>query len=318
VQIPTSGDRDEFVDLAKLGETVRADLLIDDDQPADDSAWLVRESSWPRLEVRTPLAAHVQRMVDVYAKQRRPADGSKRLVIASTISELPSGDTGVVVARTSGDSSESKLPTPPEVTNHLLARGVSWSDVGTPAIATEELPAGWTPIVRSGGKVWVAVREQPIRGVWVGFDTSLWSRFSDFVVFWANVFNWAGSGAGRFAAYPVGSLEEEQWTPVELARFVAEPQQGLWPGLYRRGDGVLRAINAPDVPIPPARDTGWRDRLSKFAAERGQAGAGQFELAPVGLLAALVCLGLAAVLWKRRRVVGVELGGSQVAQTPAA
>jgi hypothetical protein len=318
VQIPTAGERDEFIDIAKLDATVRADLLNDDDLPADDSAWLVRESSWPRLETRVPPAAHVQRMVDVYAKQRPPTDASKRLVIVSTIAELPGGDPGVVAPRTSGDSTDARLPSPLEVSSHPVTRGVNWADVGTPALATEELPAGWTPIVRGGGKVWVAAREQPIRAVWIGFDTSFWSRSSDFVIFWANVFNWAGSGAERFAAYPVGSLEEGQWTPVELARSVAEPQAGLWPGLYRRNDGMLRAVNAPDVPIPPARDTGWRDRLATLAANHGRAGPAGFELAPGLLLAALAGLGVAAMLWKRRRAVGIASGGSRVAQTPSA
>jgi hypothetical protein len=113
--------------------------------------------------------------------------------------------------------------------------------------------------------------------------------------------NWAGAGGERFASHPVGSLEG-QWTAVELAKSVAPPEPMLWPGLYRRADGALRALHAPDVPIPAVRPTDWRERLSRLR----ETARGQFQLAPVFAAGSLACVALAALLWKggKRREFG--------------
>jgi hypothetical protein len=145
--------------------------------------------------------------------------------------------------------------------------------------------------------VWVAVRDEPIRIVWVGFDADAFGRSTAFVVFWANVLNWAGEGGERFASYPVGSLEADvDWTPVELAGSPAPPEPKLWPGLYRRADGTLRALNAPDVPLPPVGETDWRERIARIA----EGVDGRSDVSPAFILAALACLAGAAGLWKRK------------------
>jgi hypothetical protein len=133
--------------------------------------------------------------------------------------------------------------------------------------------------------------------VWVGFDTSAWATSSEFVVFWANVFNWAGAGGERFASYPVGTPMEGEWTPVELAGSPAPPEPKLWPGLYRRADGMLRALHAPDVPIPSPAPSDWRERLARLGEDdRG----GRFDLGPPLACVAICCLFGAAMAWKRR------------------
>jgi hypothetical protein len=187
----------------------------------------------------------------------------------------------------------------PVIADHPVTKGVTWADVGRPALASETLPAGWTPLVSVSGKAWVAAREQPSRAVWVGFDTSEWAQSPAFVVFWGNVLNWVGAGGERFAAYPVGSLDDADWKPVELAGLLpgtAPPEPKLWPGLYQRSDGTLRAINAPDVPIPPPpAKADWQERLAAVAKQ-----ARQVDLAAALAAAALICLVLAAWTWKRK------------------
>jgi hypothetical protein len=299
VQIPESGERDEFVGLAKLGASVRADLLVDDDLPADDTAWLAREASWPRIEARQPLPAHLQRMVDVYRKERPPGAASRRVAIVPSAGELPNEGPAVVVPRLT-EAVTTGPATQPVIGDHPLTRGVTWTDVGRPAVSTDAPPAGWTPVVSDGGRVWVAAREQPVRAVWVGFDSSEWARSPAFVVFWANVFNWAGAGGDQFSAYPVGSLDDAAWKPVELAGLAAgwaRPEPKLWPGLYQRSDGLIRAINAPDLPIPPPPAAGgdWQERLAVSSRD-----ARQVELTPMLAAAAVACLALAAWTWKRR------------------
>jgi hypothetical protein len=300
VALSPDRETDAFIDLSVIGQTIKAELLVEDDQPADDTAWLVREASWPRLEPRAPMSLHVQRMIDVFARQRPPGESSGRVVLVRSAEGLPAdAPAAVVVAPVQlRDNAAGGVVGTLEAVDHPINRGVNWADAGMPDTAPGGPPAGWTPVVSAGGKVWVAVRNEPIRAVWVGFDSGPWSRSSAFVVFWANVFNWAGAGGERFASYPVGSLEGD-WQAVELAGSATPPQPMLWPGLYRRAsDGVVRALHAPDVPIAldvPSQ-TDWRERLSRLIAEAG----GRTELTPGLALAALVCLALAAWTWKRR------------------
>lgn len=295
VDLPPDAETDAFIDLPQLGDFLKAELIVSDDHRADDTAWLAREASWPRLEARAPLPAHVQRMVEVYARQRPVGEASRRVVIVRDTRDLPAGEAGVVLAPVAGAAATRSDSAPPDVNDHPITRGVTWADVGVPAVAGDGPPAGWTPVVSAAGKVWVAVREQPIRAVWIRFETADWARSAEFVVFWANVFSWAGAGGERFVSHPVGSLEGG-WQEVELAGSFVAPEPGLWPGLYRRADGTLRALHAPDVPFPTPRETNWRARLDQLARD----GSARLELAPAVALLAVACLLLAAAAWKPR------------------
>lgn len=297
VELRADRDTDVFIDLPRLGDFLKAELRVDDDAPADDAAWLVREASWPRLEPRAPLPAHIQRMVEVYARSRPPGDASRRVILAGDAGALPPGEPGVVVAPVAGGGAgRAARLAEPTVREHPITTGVTWADVGSPALVPGGPPNGWAPVVSSGANVWVAVREQPVRAVWIGFETADWARSAEFVVFWANVFNWAGAGGERFASYPVATLEGD-WEAVELAEALVPPEHGLWPGLYRRADGTLRALHAPHVPFPAPRQTDWRDRLARLARDAQ----GRLALAPGLSLLGLICLLLAMLLWKPRR-----------------
>ena len=108
-------------------------------------------------------------------------------------------------------------------------------------------PAGWDAVVSIDRRPAVAVRESPARRVWVGLEADEWPRTPEYVVFWANVFDWLGAGEVTFRSHPVALLEG-RWDVVDLAGGMggdtgaascAEP--GLWPGVYRRReDGALR------------------------------------------------------------------------------
>jgi hypothetical protein len=293
VSLSFNSEHEEFFDFAKLNQTIRAELLLDDDQPGDNTAWLVREASWPRVESRVPLPSHLQRMLDVYGRQRPPGANSKKLVSVPSPADVPNETPAVILPPASGNIST----TPPtEIADHPIMHGVSFSELRNTSIASTPPPPGWKPILSTNGKVLIAAGETPNRTVWVGFDSTDWAKSTDFVVFWANVFNWGGAGGEVFASHPVGSLEGD-WTPVENAGSVSPPERLLWPGVYRRNDGTLRAINAPDVPTPAPRDTHWRERLKRLEKQLGQV-----DLSPWLALAALVCLCGSALLWKRRPV----------------
>jgi hypothetical protein len=293
-----SGEHDEFIDLPQFGQTIKAELVVDDDQPADDTAWLVREASWPRIEPRVPLPPALQRMVEVYRRGRPPSDLSRSLVIVSEPGDLSADRIGVVVPNEIATQAAAQGM---QLKDHPVTTNLTWLDVGTPGLAKQSSPADWTPIVTAEGKTWVAVREAPVRAVWVGFDTSAWATSPEFVVFWANVFNWVGEGVERFASYPVGTHLEGQWTPVELAESVTSPEPLRWPGLQRRSDGMLRALHAPDVPFPMPVASNWRERMEKLRGDPS----GHVEFAPWLSSLAVVCMAGAAATWKRREA-GVQ------------
>jgi hypothetical protein len=293
IMLPDQAEHDMFVNLPKFGQTIKAELTIDGITSPGGVAWLVRESSWPRIESRIALPAAFQRMVEVYRRQRPAGDGSSRLIIVNSVNDLPGGEPGVVLPATESRSrADAGLL---KVADHPIAKDINWANVKGPSVASSGA-VGWMPVVSKDAEVWVAVRQQPTRAVWVGFDSSDWTRSSDFVVFWANVFNWAGAGGEQFASHGVGSLEGE-WSPVELAPSAAPPEPLLWPGLYRRSDGVVRAVHPPNVKTSlDSSRPDWRERLA--AAER--ATNGQHAAGPLVALMSLLCVGGSGILWKRK------------------
>jgi hypothetical protein len=284
IELPPRGaTRDYFVNPSRLGAMISARILAQDDVPANDQAWLVREGSAPRIEVRTPVSPELQRLIDAYQRARPAVDESARLVVASRATDLPANVPGVVVEH--GDQTVASDHA--AVASHPLTEHVDWEHVPAPLRIAGEPPAGWTPVVKLGGRVAVAVAPDPARQVWVGFDAPSWLTTPDFVVFWTNVFDWTG-GAGRaWIARPLND-----WSP-EWKAGDAAATSGSWPGVYRRSDGALRAFNAPDVIFPPPPRTDWRSRMSRL--ERTST---QLDLSRLLLVLATAAMTIAAFAWQ--------------------
>jgi hypothetical protein len=248
VRLPARGQTaDYFVSLPHLAQTIEATLEVDDDQPADNRAWLVRQRSWPRVVIRASLVPELQRVVEIYQKTRPPADDSSLLQITTEVSETPSAGPAIIVPRA---DSELSITAPFEVTEHPVTEHVNWSTLSGKIRAAGKPPDGWIPLLRSGPTVLLAARPDPPRQLWVGFDSTQWPRTPDFVIFWTGAIDWAGQGAGE--SYAADSLDHwsARWAPTESA---AGHAPGTWPGIYRRHDGAIRAFNAPDV-IGQVRD----------------------------------------------------------------
>lgn len=281
IELPPRGEtRDYFLALPPGADLIHVALQVEDDLSADNEAWLVRQPAWPRIEARAPLPAELARMIDVYASHRPPADQAQRIVIARTPADL--GDSpGVVV-----EVGAPQIGSPLVVVDHPIVANVRFGP--TASIKPPPAEDGWTPLVFDEDHVYVAAREQPARQVRVNFDTSELAQRADFVVFWTNVFDFFAQGDGEFAGEPVKQLGGE-WTPVNPA-----PGE-LWPGIYRRSDGALRAMNALDVRVDAPIDR-------KPAESRaGPAQTGARNISAWILVAALICLLAAALAWPRRR-----------------
>ena len=307
VDLPGGGQtQDYFVDFDPAEEALGVSLVRDrpgapdarDDFAGDDDAWLVREGNVPRIEPRGFVPPALRRMIEVYAAARPPTATSPLAVV--TAAALPPGTAGIVLADARGGAA----PADPQVVPHPVTAGTRWS-FAEPLRLAAGPAAGWTPVVTLDGRVAVAVRDDPARQVWVGIGSDEWPRSAEYVVFWANVFDWLGGGDVRYVSHPVGRLGGG-WVALELAgsarpatRPITPVEPGLWPGLYRRTeDGALRAVNAGDVrfPDPPAGDDG-RERLAGVLD--GHARGAARPVSAAVLLAAGACAALAAGLWKR-------------------
>jgi hypothetical protein len=299
VQLPASnGEQNYFLDLpptTKLDNLIKAELLVDeaDDLPADNVAWLVRESAWPIIEPQIPLRAELQRMVELYARHRPVSEGSKRVVIVGK-SEVPINEPLIVLDSAISAPSSNEI----KISKHPVTSGLSNGEISLKGIKIAAEPRGpdWASVVSVGGRTAVAVRTAFASQVWVGFESDDFSQCPDFVIFWANIFNWVGGGAEKYAAYPTGQLGSG-WSVLDGAK--ERTDSGFWPGLYRSGEHLTRAINAPSVTLTPVQATDWvRElaNLSFIAINRNGSG----ELAGGMIAAALGMLALAAATWVRR------------------
>lgn len=267
--LPNRGEeRNYFVDVPKLGDTIAASLDVQDDLPADDRAWLVRSSAWPAIEPRVPLSKADQRMIDVYARHRPPAANSPRVIITNDVARLAEGDRAIILAP-GADIQRSSGPL--LVKDHPITQDVDWQKMeitgATPA------PDEWDPLVTVDGQAIVAVRTEPARQVWIGFDLDAWAAKPQFVIFWTNVVDWVGQGEEHFTSEPVEDLNP--------------------PGIRVDAGGARHAANAfaERVTPSPAQNV---DFVSD-SAPRGK------PLSPAMASGAAMAVCLAAAAWPRAR-----------------
>ncbi|HWE02717.1 MAG TPA: hypothetical protein VG326_09935 [Tepidisphaeraceae bacterium] len=301
VDLPGRGERrDFFLDPARFGDVVEVAVDATDDLPADNRAWLVREGSYPKLEPRTALSPELRRMIDVYARTRPPTPSSQTVAIVAAEGDLPSQIPAVIVAPATGQTARGSVTARADP----IAANVDWAAFPRQVEVAGMAPKGWTPAVSVGDRAIVAYRRDPIPQAWVGFDApAAWSATPDFVIFWANIFAWAGQGRERFASYPLTAIDAS-WKRVDAA-VIPSAAPDTWPGLYQRSDGVMRAFNAPasaesDEVATTTAD--WRQRL--LASEPTTPST--IDATSFALVLATACMFTAAATWKRRVAAGTS------------
>ncbi|MCY2952782.1 MAG: hypothetical protein NTU53_12540 [Planctomycetota bacterium] len=302
VELPATGERDYFFDVPTLGRAIRVELDVDDDLPADNRAFLVREEAWPIIEPRVAMPPELGRMIGLYSRLRPAAEGSRHVAIVGRSDALPTNDPAAVLAEGSEALPTSRPVQQVRAIDHAVTRSISdW-----PAAMVAELPSDptWTAVVSAGGRVLVAVRETPVRQVWVGFSAPQWPSMPDFVIFWTNVFNWLGQGSEAFAAHPIGALPNG-WRRVQPADAPAGVQAGLWPGVYGNSDGAMRAVNAEQVQINAPPQTDWRQALHRIGGDRDD-GRRAYPLAAALILAAMAIIAVSALTWRRSFIWSIQ------------
>lgn len=290
---PRDGERDYFFELPDSADVVEVSIAGNGDaMPADDRAWLVRRFSWPVMESRGNLPDAMRQMIRAYAKSRRSDGGSKSIGVATVSSDVDSGGSQVLLG-----AAGTQLPLDAReliVTDHAITRSVDWASLGDAVSVAGEPPVGFTPLVKLGERVLVAIEHDPVRKTWVGFDSANWAKTPAYVVFWTNVFDWTGEGGEEFASETVHQLPAE-WKVQSPTTVPSGAAAGLWPGLYTDARGNVRAINPADVRVGPAIGSDGRARLESLRVKTG----GQRNVSEAFTLAAMACLIVAAIAWPR-------------------
>ncbi len=251
---PRDGEQNYFIDLPSLADVVEVKMQAGDELPIDNVAWLVRRQAWPKIEAIDPLPAEVGRMVDVYQKNRPPAGNSTRVVVANDAAHLPAGAPGIAIMN--GGSAAPVAPKELAIVPHELTRDIDWNALAPSAVTTHVPVGDWTPLVRAGDRVLLAIREQPHQA-FVALDTTSAARSAQFVVLFGKLFDWAGQGGDVYATDPVHNLGDE-WKLIATDPS-AERYDPPLPGVYRRSDGALLAMSAIDVRFPRFPGSSRRD-----------------------------------------------------------
>ncbi len=282
VKLPaTGGSVDVFVDVRSFGTAVTAAV---DDGVADGRASLVQQGSSIEIEAAAGVPTAVGRMAEVFNSGVQ--DGPRSRAVVSD-RPLPVNQAGVWVAN-GGAAIEAESITA-RVTSHPVTDGVvDWiGEGGTP-------PPGFVPLVLRGARALAAVREGPPRQVWVDVDVAKTSASVDWVVLLANAFRWVGGDDRHYTSEPPRRLDDG-WQRVDGGPAPAGVEPGLWPGVYRSGDGQTIAINAAHGPTATFKATEATTAPLGVVTPEGR------PFGDVFAIGAIACLGVGAAVWPGRR-----------------
>jgi hypothetical protein len=262
------GEAKFFVDLPALDASAVAEIEVTDDIAVDNIAHAKRQKNFPTIEIRSPAAAEVRRVVEAYSKARPAGEGSK--VIAIVAEDAIPGDVPVAIVASESSAGEAG---PVTVAAHPVSAGVDWTDARPQAAGAPPVEGGqaWRAVVSVGGRPAVAVRESPQRQVWIGFDAPDFARTPEFVIFWTNVFDWLAGGGGETGeAGDAG----RHWASTVV----------------------------PPVRITPPSSTDWRSKLATLKPAHRR----RTDVTSAVVLLSVICLILAAVAWPRRSLTPIS------------
>jgi hypothetical protein len=281
-EVAIANAQDAFFDLPSLDPTITVELdsLAFGGSQSDPwhTAYLVRQSAGIRLSGLGNLPASVQHLAEVYSKHR-PASVDARDVFISDHSLLET-QPGIWIEATE----DSTVTAPVTVAPHAVTRDVrTWPLPPSNATA----PAGFAPLVSIGDHPIVAVRDSPVRQIWIRADFSNWEKMPDFVIFFANVLDWIAGTHQAFSSIAPRMLGSD-W------KSAADFSAGSWPGIYRSESGQMLAVNAgayPSVSSPIEKKS--------IAIERLKTTEHTHSLSSFFVFAALLCLCIATAVWPR-------------------
>src|SRR6185437_863002 len=291
VDLPPRGQRASyFFDSKNLGDRIEASF-VNGGAPASNHAWLVREGSYPKIQIETTLDPAIQRMIDVYSRNRPPTTGAQTVRVCGSLHELPDDGTCIVSPSRESVPFQSLSFASHPILEHVDPRSIPANGL----TISQTAPAGWTPLISMGDRILAAYRTEPHRAIWIGFDSPAWERTPDFVIFWANLLDWVGSGGQGYVSHLLTDVNSA-WQKISPTGLSPAPLSGQWPGLYKNpNDGQIVAVNAPVIEAKPFADNKWPTQLSAVLAD----GPHGFNLTRV-LLGLALLFGLSAILTVNR------------------
>jgi hypothetical protein len=239
------GSMSYFIDLPDVADVVHAKILVDDDISADNQAWGVRAGNTAQLQALTSVSPAISRMMDVYTRHQKVTDRSVRVGVVESFFSLPQHMPGVAFSRAGeGELIDAKTSSLQVAFDHPLTRGIDWPALLADGRASGLPGSDWRVLVSVGEQVLLAVRESPVRQVWVGYNADDFASRADFVVMSARIFDWLAGHASTtntlndaFGASPLPGLKSEYEQLV-----VSDTHMIQSPGLYRDAGSVLRAV----------------------------------------------------------------------------
>ena len=225
ISLPPRGrEANVFVDLPQLAHRVELSLDVGDEIAQDNRAVLERRIPPPRVEVRGDVPPEVRRVMEAYSRARPPAGEGGR-VVAAPASE---GEAGVMVASASG--SAPRVPGDVRVVAHPVTANLDITKTLMSVSSASPPGLGWTTLVAVEGKPIVAVRESPVRQVWIGFESPELAVTPAFVVLWTNVIDWVGeSDVSSFVATVMTAPTGSATPPAADAPASERPDKELAP-----------------------------------------------------------------------------------------
>ena len=297
IELP-QGDhqRDFFFEPERIGNVISANIEPEGQLPAEQVAWVVRESDGPAIDLTFPSPA-LARLARIYS-DLHPAGGSSRrvrVVSSETPAVLPEESQVIVTPATSPRWVHATRVVPHPITDAVR----DWPALDLPA--GDARPLGdWDVLVWAGEQPLLAARQVgAARQIWTCIDPSGWDNRAEFVAFWAAALDWAGGADLHGDSYVTHALESYTpgWRLISPAP--AGVAAGTWPGLYRNSSGALRAFHADrsehkQVGSPFEKEL--RTLLLRVSSHSSANRSG--DLGSVAfLVAALLLLG-AAVTWR--------------------
>lgn len=210
LDLPPIGQvRDYFIDRESLTSPLTLQLVATDGVRAH-SITLTRSPANTQVRMEMNASPAMQRVVEVYQLIRQPQPNQPGIVLRDSASVSPNV-AAVILAPTAPPVGNVSIRTE----SHPITSVVDWYRVATEGIGIAPPPLGdWRTIAWAGDKPILAIRESPARQVWVGFGSDTFPREADFVIFWSNVFDWAGGGTDRFIAS--GTFASPVLTPPKV------------------------------------------------------------------------------------------------------
>jgi hypothetical protein len=222
VALPARGEkRNYFLTVPAGASAVEAEVECDGATRIDHRAQATRRAAWPIVEAASPLPAELRRMIEVYGRHRSPGEGSKHIAVLGVSGVWPAEQPAAIVADDSAAAAALSNLEPLAVLDSPLTKSVDWEKILGRAKVSSPPTGDWQPIVTAAGVTVLAVRQQPVKQVWVGFQSDEFPHEPDFVVFWSNVFDWLGDGGQSYESAPSPSSEPTE--PLAEAKPSAKP-----------------------------------------------------------------------------------------------